>query len=100
MLPPPGDGGEGATLTFAQTQAGETLSANLRYKLAGARDEMDFARQKQAQVADEKLLALQFAQEKDLEQQALTQARSKLFVDMVGKDIGRSILFALTSGKT
>lgn len=94
-----GGGGGGYTLSFAQTQAGEAYSADLRFKLAGQRDAIDFARQKQADAADAELLRRQFVQEKELEQKALTQARSELFVNMVGKDIGTAILFALTSGR-
>ena len=104
VLPPPGGSGGGgggggagpAPLAFSQTKAGETLAANLRYKLAGARDALDFARQKQQEKADAELLRKQFLQEKELERKALVQARSKLFVQSVGKDISRSILFALT----
>ena len=83
-------------LPFSQTEAGESLAANLRFKLAGQRQNIDFAIQQQQEQHDVELLRKQFLQEKELEQKALTQARSKLFVDTIGRDIGASILFALT----
>ena len=92
-------GGVGAApqpLPFSQTEAGESLAANLRFKLAGQRQNIDFAIQQQQEQHDVELLRKQFLQEKELEQKALTQARSKLFVDTIGRDIGASILFALT----
>ena len=91
-----GGGGGYAPLRFAQTQAGEALAANLRYKLEAQRDSIDLALQQQAEVANAELLRKQFLQERELEQKALTQARSKLFVDTIGRDISASILFALT----
>jgi len=85
-----------APLAFSQTQAGETLAANLRFKLAGQRANIDFALQQKQAQSEAELLQKQYLQERELEQKALTQARSKLFVDTIGRDIGASILFALT----
>ena len=94
----PGGGGDGA-LSFASTEAGERLSADLRFQLTGQRQILDRAVKRQSEEFDTALFVRQAAQSRELEAQALRQERAKLAVSMIGKDVGRFILFALTSGK-
>jgi hypothetical protein len=133
-LPPP-PGSEGATLTFAQTEAGvrfaaslargtEQESAKLRLKLEGTLNSLamdllppadvetamrqvrrgELVKSKLAfqavleNLADEarnverrRDLALAEANEK----RTLTNARARITIDMVGRDLGRAVLFAL-----
>ena len=48
---------------------------------------------------DIELKRAELRQQADIEQATLKQARSKLVVDMMGRDLGRSVLFALGTGE-
>lgn len=136
-LPAPGGGG-GATLTFAQTEAGQRLASALALdteRFAGAerlrledtlhalavdllppKDVETAMRQvRKGEVVKSKLafqavlqnLADEAAiaeRRKDIalaeehERQTLRNARARITVDMIGRDLGRAVLYALGTG--
>ncbi len=136
-FPPPG--GDGRTLTFAQTEAGARLTASL------ARDTERFRGKERLKLEDtlfdlakellppadvetamrqvrrgelvKSKLAFQsvlqnltdaaanaerradIALAEENEKRTLREARAKITIDMIGKDLGRAVLFALSGGE-
>ena len=71
-------------------QRGELVKSKLAFQTAMQalqdRQEIDLRRE-------------ELRQREQVEQATLKQARSKLVVDMIGRDLGRAILFALGTGE-
>ena len=71
-------------------QRGELVKSKLAFQTAMQalqdRQEIDLRRE-------------ELRQREQIEQATLKQARSKLVVDMIGRDLGRAILFALGTGE-
>src|SRR3989304_1621905 len=84
-LLPPRDVGQ----AIQSVQRGELVKSKLAFQTAMQalqdRQEIDLRRE-------------ELRQREQIEQATLKQARSKLVVDMIGRDLGRGILFALGTG--
>jgi len=85
-LLPPRDVGQ----AIQSVQRGELVKSKLAFQTAMQalqdRQEIDLRRE-------------ELRQREQIEQAGLKQARSKLVVDMIGRDLGRAILFALGTGE-
>ena len=85
-LLPPRDVGQ----AIQSVQRGELVKSKLAFQTAVQalqdRQEIDLRRE-------------ELRQREQIEQATLKQARSKLVVDMIGRDLGRAILFALGTGE-
>ena len=85
-LLPPRDVGQ----AIQSVQRGELVKSKLAFQTAMQalqdRQELDLRRE-------------ELRQREQIEQATLKQARSKLVVDMIGRDLGRAILFALCTGE-
>src|SRR3990172_6659331 len=85
-LLPPRDVGQ----AIQSVQRGELVNSTLAFQTAMQalqdRQEIDLRRE-------------ELRQREQIEQAGLKQARSKLVVDMIGRDLGRAILFALGTGE-
>ena len=85
-LLPPRDVGQ----AIQAVQRGELVKSKLAFQTAmqALQDRQEIDRRRE-----------ELRQREQIEQATLKQARSKLVVDMIGRDLGRAILFALGTGE-